>query len=126
MSGRRLRAGPLSAEFVEGNLRDIRWHGHEALRAISYLVRDENWGNYPIAMTEPVIAENDNSFSIRYDGTTRSKVGSLSGPRRIWRKMRPARKRRPPSTSSSASRGGGPGAAISRGPRSRRRRGATA
>ena len=77
MSGRRLRAGPLTAEFVEGNLRDIRWHGHEALRAISYLVRDENWGNYPVIMTEPDIVEDATAFSIRYAGTARSKAGAV-------------------------------------------------
>jgi hypothetical protein len=76
MSGRRLQAGHLSAEFVDGNLRDIRWHGHEAIRAISYLVRDENWGNHPVARTEAEIVEDGNVFSIRYHGTTRSSTGA--------------------------------------------------
>lgn len=76
MAGRRLRAGPLSAEFMDGNLRDIRWHGHEALRAISYLVRDENWGNYPLELSEPEAIEKEDAFSIRYEGTTRSKSGA--------------------------------------------------
>lgn len=50
---RELVAGPLSVEFEAGGLRSIRWHGYEAIRSIAYLVRDENWGNYPLVMTQP-------------------------------------------------------------------------
>ena len=39
-----LKAGPLSAEFEAGNLRYIRFHGVEMIRAVSYIVRDRNWG----------------------------------------------------------------------------------
>src|ERR1700736_5559782 len=41
-----LQAGPLTVEFEGGNLRHIRYHGHEMLRAISLVVRDKNWGTY--------------------------------------------------------------------------------
>lgn len=73
---RTLRAGPLSAEFAEGNLRDIRWHGREAIRAISYLVRDENWGNYPLRISGLTIEEGPAGFRVAYDATTRSKTGA--------------------------------------------------
>jgi len=39
-----LRAGMLSAELEAGNLRYIRWNGEEVLRAISFIVRDPDWG----------------------------------------------------------------------------------
>ena len=42
----RLSAGPLSADFVNGNLRTIRHGGIEVLRAIAYIVRDRDWGTY--------------------------------------------------------------------------------
>ena len=71
-----LRAGPLTAEFADGNLRNIRWHGHEAIRAISYLVRDENWGNYPIAIKTLDVEEGADGFSIAYEAMSRSRSGS--------------------------------------------------
>lgn len=65
-----LSAGPLSAEFEAGNLRSIRWHGHEAIRAISYLVRDENWGNYPLQISGLEIGREDDAFIVTYDAGT--------------------------------------------------------
>jgi len=41
---RLLRAGPLSIELVDGVLRYLRFGGVEVLRAVAFLVRDENWG----------------------------------------------------------------------------------
>ena len=39
-----LRAGPLTCELEAGNLRYIRVGGKEALRAVSFIVRDKDWG----------------------------------------------------------------------------------
>ena len=36
---RLLSAGPLSAELEAGNLRYVRWHGVEVMRAISFCCR---------------------------------------------------------------------------------------
>ena len=44
--GRVLTAGPLSVELDNGNLRYLRVAGVEVLRALAFLVRDENWGTY--------------------------------------------------------------------------------
>ena len=44
--GQILTAGPLTAELDNGNLRYLKVGGVEVLRALSYLVRDENWGTY--------------------------------------------------------------------------------
>ena len=43
---RRLAPGRLSAELENGALRYIGYGGVEVLRAIAFLVRDENWGTY--------------------------------------------------------------------------------
>ena len=45
------QAGPLTAEFEAGNLRYIRFHGHEMIRAVSFVVRDKNWGTYAPQIT---------------------------------------------------------------------------
>ena len=44
--GRLLRAGPLSAILDNGALRYVRLNDVEVLRAIAFLVRDENWGTF--------------------------------------------------------------------------------
>ncbi len=45
VQGQTLRAGELSVVFENGALRYIRLGQTEVLRAIAFLVRDENWGN---------------------------------------------------------------------------------
>jgi hypothetical protein len=48
-----LTTGALGAEFVAGNLRDIRFDGVEVIRAIGYIVRDKDWGTYaPVLSTQ--------------------------------------------------------------------------
>ena len=44
--GRTLTAGPLSVELDSGQLRYLKLDGTEVLRAVAFLVRDENWGTY--------------------------------------------------------------------------------
>ncbi|WP_200834983.1 D-apionate lactonase [Phyllobacterium salinisoli] len=65
-SFRTLRAGGLSAELVDGNLRYVRFRGHEVLRAISYVVRDENWGTYAPNISSLTIDEEPDRFTVRY------------------------------------------------------------
>jgi D-apionolactonase len=62
-----LVAGPLSAEFEDGNLRYIRLHGREMLRAISFIVRDRNWGTYRPRLSNLRVEQRDESFSLQYD-----------------------------------------------------------
>ena len=62
----RLSAGPLSADFVNGNLRSIRYGGIEVLRAIAYIVRDRDWGTYEPALTNLMIDCGADSFSVSY------------------------------------------------------------
>ncbi|MGO4113995.1 D-apionate lactonase [Rhizobium ruizarguesonis] len=62
----RLRAGKLEADLTNGNLRTIRYDGTEVLRAISYLVRDRDWGTYSPEITDLRIEQNDNRFEVAY------------------------------------------------------------
>jgi D-apionolactonase len=64
--GRTLKAGALSAEFDSGNLRYVRLNGVEVLRAIAFLVRDENWGTYTPTISDLVIDQRDDAFSVSY------------------------------------------------------------
>ncbi|MBP0438283.1 hypothetical protein [Tianweitania sediminis] len=73
---RSLQTGPLSVILEEGNLRAIRWHGVEAVRGISYLVRDENWGTYACKLESPTIEERADGFSVAYSGTCTSRGGA--------------------------------------------------
>ncbi|MFD2057069.1 hypothetical protein ACFSQT_29520 [Mesorhizobium calcicola] len=62
----RLRAGALSADFVNGNLRTIRHGGTEVLRAIAYIVRDRDWGTYQPDLADLVIDQRADAFSVSY------------------------------------------------------------
>ncbi|TAX46299.1 hypothetical protein ELI02_23220 (plasmid) [Rhizobium leguminosarum] len=62
----RLRAGKLEADLANGNLRTIRYDGTEVLRAISYLVRDRDWGTYSPEITDLRIKQNDDRFEVAY------------------------------------------------------------
>lgn len=75
---RLLRAGGLSAELEDGNLRAICWHGHEAIRAIQYLVRDENWGTLPLRFESVEVKEQAAGFEVAIRASCRSGEAALS------------------------------------------------
>jgi hypothetical protein len=64
-----IRAGPLNAELEAGNLRHIRYHGSEMIRAISFIVRDKNWGTYGPQISQLDFQESSNSFRISYEAS---------------------------------------------------------
>ena len=67
--GKTLVAGALSVEFDNGNLRYIRLKGIEVLRALSFLVRDENWGTYTPILRNLSIKQQPSSFVINYQAS---------------------------------------------------------
>src|SRR5579883_2883478 len=66
--GRVLRAGSLSVEFANGQLRYVRRDRHEVMRAVAFIVRDEVWGTYSPEITRLEIDERPNAFRIQYEG----------------------------------------------------------
>ena len=62
----RLSAGPLSLELDNGALRYIRLNGIEVLRAIAFLVRDENWGTYAPEISNLWIDQGPDNFRVTY------------------------------------------------------------
>jgi hypothetical protein len=66
-----LRAGPLSAELEAGNLRYIRFDGRELIRAVSFIVRNKNWGTYNPEISNLDISASEDEFRVTYDAVTR-------------------------------------------------------
>lgn len=64
--GRVVKAGPMQVEFDNGQLRYLKVHGVEVLRAIGFLVRDENWGTYVPKISALKIDERKDGFSISF------------------------------------------------------------
>jgi D-apionolactonase len=62
-----LQAGPLSAELDAGNLRHIRYHSREMIRAISFIVRDKNWGTYAPKISQLDLQEATDAFRVSYE-----------------------------------------------------------
>ncbi|MGH6875301.1 MAG: D-apionate lactonase, partial [Aestuariivirgaceae bacterium] len=65
--GRALRAGPITATLDNGALRYIRLGDVEVLRAIAFLVRDENWGTYTPEIRNQKIRQTPKGFTVTYD-----------------------------------------------------------
>src|SRR5436309_13300688 len=63
-----LSAGPLTAELDAGNLRHIRFAGVEVIRAISFIVRDKDWGTYNPIISDLRINEAKDRFEVSYNG----------------------------------------------------------
>jgi hypothetical protein len=76
-------AGALSVEFEAGNLRYIRYGGIEMIRAISFIVRDRNWATYTPLLSNLMIEEDGDSFTISYDAETKDKQQSFRYAARI-------------------------------------------
>src|SRR5215468_1626181 len=64
---RQLMAGPLTVELDGGNLRYIRFQDQEAIRAVSYVVRDEFWGTYRPVIDNLNVEESADRFTVTYD-----------------------------------------------------------
>jgi len=63
---RTLVAGNLSIDFQDGNLRSLRFGDHEVLRAISFLVRDKDWGTCRARLSDLRVEEDERGFSLAY------------------------------------------------------------
>lgn len=61
-----LKAGLLGLDLSDGNLRTITYDGVEVLRAVSYLVRDRDWGTYNPEIHDLNVEQNDSGFIVTY------------------------------------------------------------
>lgn len=74
---RLLAAGPLSVTLEDGNLRTIRFMGHEVLRGIAFLVRDKDWGTCAAQLSGLEIEAQDARFALRYRATFTAPDGAV-------------------------------------------------
>ncbi|OWV85790.1 hypothetical protein ATY75_23765 [Rhizobium sp. N122] len=72
----RLTAGKLTADLADGSLRSIRYQGIEVLRAISYLVRDRDWGTYSPGIADLRIDQGEGRFDVAYRATCEAPDGT--------------------------------------------------
>lgn len=61
-----LAAGDLSVTLQDGNLRTLRFRGHEVLRAVAFLVRDKDWGTCSAEIADLQVKEMEQGFSVSY------------------------------------------------------------
>jgi hypothetical protein len=78
-----LSAGPLSVELDNGNLRYLRVGGVEVLRGLAFLVRDENWGTCIPTLSDLVVEQRPDSFSVSYRASCERSRQELSYVARI-------------------------------------------
>ncbi|WP_321931458.1 D-apionate lactonase [Paraburkholderia guartelaensis] len=64
---RRLEAGPWSAWLIDGALHDIRYQGTEVIRAVSFLVRDKDWGTCRPDIERIHVEETAGGFHVAYE-----------------------------------------------------------
>ena len=69
--GRILKAGPLSVEFDNGQLRYLKVNGIEVLRAIGFLIRDKNWGTATPTISNLKVDQRSDSFSVSFHAACR-------------------------------------------------------
>ena len=62
-----LRAGDAQVTLDAGQLRHLRMGGIEAIRAVSFLVRDRDWGTVEPHITDLTVNEGRVTYAARYD-----------------------------------------------------------
>ena len=82
-AARVLRAGALRCEFSQGALRDVRWHGVEIVRGISYLLRDRDWGTVPATVADVALDESPARFVLGFTLRMTTPRGTLAAAARI-------------------------------------------
>lgn len=78
-----LSSGSLSCELSQGGLRNIRWGDIEIVRAISYLLRDRDWGTVRAITSDPEVCASTNSFDVRFKLRMATPDGDLACNARI-------------------------------------------
>ncbi len=81
--GRILRAGPLSAVLDNGALRYVCLNDVEVLRAIAFLVRDENWGTFNPEIANVSVRQGKSGFEVSYEARCADAKRALTYKARI-------------------------------------------
>jgi hypothetical protein len=70
---RPLHAGPVTASLVGRDLRNIRYGGIEVAQRIYMALRDRNWDTVPGEVSDVVVEQGDDSFTVRFTVTHRQR-----------------------------------------------------
>ena len=81
--GRILKAGPMSVELDNGQLRYLRVNGVEVLRAVGFLIRDKNWGTATPEISSLKVDQRTDSFSVSFHAVCQIESQELSYDARI-------------------------------------------
>jgi hypothetical protein len=76
-AARILRAGKLTAHLAGGNLRSVAYDGVELLRAISYLVRDRDWGTYEPILSNLSVTQMETGFTVTHTARCTGPDGTI-------------------------------------------------
>lgn len=63
----RAHAGGLTASFVDGDLRDVRWHGSQVIQRVYMAVRDRMWNTIPATLSNTTLVQTQTRFAIEFD-----------------------------------------------------------
>jgi hypothetical protein len=61
-----LSAGALSLDLANGGIRYLKLAGVEILRAVAFVVRDENWGTFVPEIRDLKVKEGSSGFTVSY------------------------------------------------------------
>ncbi len=78
-----LTAGALSAMLEDGNLRTVRFDGVEVIRAVSFLVRSRAWTTLAPAISDLVVEQTADAFTIAYTARVQDGDATLDYVARI-------------------------------------------
>ena len=74
-------------------MRHIRIGGVEVIRAISYIVRDKDWGTYSPAITELEIESSADRFEVSYSAAVSEGATTFHFRARSWEPLMKSRSR---------------------------------
>ncbi len=80
---KQLHAGPLSMEFVDGELRHIRMGERQIIQRVYFAVRDSNWDTAMPVLSSVNVKGTPNSFNISFKAKCTSTVAEYSWRGRI-------------------------------------------
>ncbi len=78
-----LHAGPLSMEFLEGELRHIRMGERQIIQRVYFAVRDSNWDTAMPVLTSVNVKGTSNSFNVSFKAKCSNTVAEYSWQGRI-------------------------------------------
>ncbi len=74
---RTLTAGPLTCQFDQGALRFIKIYSKEAIRNIAFVVRDKDWGTYMPALSNVLIDQQSDAFTVSFDAVCNDELQEI-------------------------------------------------